>query len=140
MEKLKIKLNTILTIVMLAGGCGVWWLLKAGLPTHYFTWYPVIPGFFYIMGLVFVTVVTRDYKENQRKLVNLYMIIKLCKVTAALLFAGIYYLVEREQMRDFIDENDRIIEAYRDRFKRLRFMVENSFSVGDIMELLVAVE
>ena len=40
----------------------------------------------------------------------------------------------------YIDENDRIIEAYRDRFKRLRFMVENSFSVGDIMELLVAVE
>ena len=102
MEKLKIKLNTILTIVMLAGGCGVWWLLKAGLPTHYFRWYPVIPGFFYIMGLVFVTVITRDYKENQRKLVNLYMIIKLCKVTAALLFVGIYFLVERVQMRDFI--------------------------------------
>ena len=39
-----------------------------------------------------------------------------------------------------IEENDRIIEAYRDRFKRLRFMIENSFSVGDIMELLVAVE
>ena len=102
MEKLKIKLNTILTIVMLAGGCGVLWLLKAGLPTHYFRWYPVIPGFFYIMGLVFVTVITRDYKENQRKLVNLYMIIKLCKVTAALLFVGIYYLVEKVQMRDFI--------------------------------------
>ena len=102
MEKLKIKLNTILTIVMLAAGCGVWWLLKAGLPTHYFRWYPVIPGFFYIMGLVFVTVITRDYKENQRKLVNLYMIIKLCKVTAALLFVGIYFLVERVQMRDFI--------------------------------------
>lgn len=102
MEKLKIRLNTILTIVMLSGGCGVWWLLKAGLPTHYFRGYPVIPGFFYIMGLVFVTVVTRDYKENQRKLVNLYMIIKLCKVTAALLFVGIYFLVERVQMRDFI--------------------------------------
>ena len=102
MEKLKIKLNTILTIVMLAGGCGVWWLLKAGLPTHYFGWYPVIPGFFYIMGLVFVTVITHDYKENQRKLVNLYMIIKLCKVTASLLFVGTYYLAERVQMRDFI--------------------------------------
>jgi hypothetical protein len=102
MEKLKIKLNTILTIVMLTGGCGVWWLLKSGLPTHYFRWYPVIPGFFYIMGLVFVTVITRDYKENQRKLVNLYMIIKLCKVTSALLFVGIYYLAERVHMRDFI--------------------------------------
>jgi hypothetical protein len=40
----------------------------------------------------------------------------------------------------YIDENDRIIEAYRERFKRLRFMIENSFSIGAIMELLVAVE
>ena len=40
----------------------------------------------------------------------------------------------------YIDESDRIIEAYRERFKQLRFMIENSFSVGDIMELLVAME
>ena len=39
-----------------------------------------------------------------------------------------------------IKDKDLIIAAYRDRFKRLRFMIENSFSVGDIMELLVAVE
>jgi hypothetical protein len=102
MEKLKRKLNTILTTVILISGCGIWWLLKSVLPQHYFTWYPVIPGFFYIMGLVFVTVITRDYKENQRKMVNLYMIIKLCKVTASILLVGIYFLVERIQMRDFI--------------------------------------
>ena len=101
MEKLKIKLNTILTIVMLVGGCGVWWLLKSALPQSYFAWYPIIPGFFYIMGLVFITVITRDYKENQRKLVNLYMIIKLCKVAASLAFGSIYYIVEKVQLRDF---------------------------------------
>jgi hypothetical protein len=102
MEELKRKLNIILTVVFLAVGFGVWWLLKSVLPLSYFMWYPIIPGFFYIMGLVFVTVITRDYKENQRKMVNLYMIIKFCKVTASILMVGIYYLVERIQMRDFI--------------------------------------
>ena len=101
MENLKKRLNIILTAVMLTGGCGIWWLLKTFLPDSYFNWYPVIPGFFYIMGLVFVTVITRDYKENQRKLVNLYMIIKLCKVAASILFGGIYLIFVKIQLKDF---------------------------------------
>ena len=101
MEQLKRRLNIILTIVMFISGCGIWWLLKNVLPTSYFNWYPVIPGFFYIMGLVFVTIITRDYKENQRKLVNLYMIIKLCKVAACILLGGIYLIFVKVQIRDF---------------------------------------
>jgi len=101
MEQLKRRLNIILTIVMLVSGCGIWWLLKNVLPTSYFNWYPVIPGFFYMMGLVFVTFITRDYKENQRKLVNLYMIIKLCKVAASLALGSIYLIFVKVQLRDF---------------------------------------
>ena len=86
---------------MLIGGVGVWWLLKLVMPESYFDWYPVIPGFFYIIGLVFVIIVTRDYKENQRKLVNLYMIIKLCKVAASILLGGIYLIFVKVQLRDF---------------------------------------
>ena len=101
MEQLKRRLNIILTIVMLVSGCGIWWLLKTVLPTSYFNWYPVIPGFFYMMGLVFVTFITHDYKENQRKLVNLYMIIKLCKVAASLALGSIYLIFVKVQLRDF---------------------------------------
>jgi hypothetical protein len=35
---------------------------------------------------------------------------------------------------------DALLQEIFDENKRLRFMIENSFSVGDIMELLVAVE
>jgi len=101
MENLKKRLNIILTVVMLIGGVGVWWLLNTVLTKSYFDWYPVIPGFFYIMGLVFVIYITRDYKENQRKLVNLYMIIKLCKVAACILLGGIYLIFVKVQIRDF---------------------------------------
>ena len=101
MGNLKKRLNIILTVVMFAAGVGIWWLLKTVLPGSYFDWYPVIPGFFYIMGLVFVNVITRDYKENQRKLVNLYMIIKLCKVAASLVLGSIYLIFVKVQLRDF---------------------------------------
>lgn len=101
MTELKKKLNIILTLVMLLSGWGVWWLLKTLLPDTYFTWYPVIPCFFYIMGLVFIVVITHDYKENQRKLVNLYMIIKLCKVAASLVLGTIYLIFVKVQIRDF---------------------------------------
>ena len=101
MEKLKGHLNLILTIVMLSSGWGVWWLLKSVFPSSYFTWYPVIPSFFYVMGLVFIWVITRDYKENQRKMVNLYMIIKLCKVAAAIALGSIYLIFVKVQIREF---------------------------------------
>jgi len=101
MEKLKGHLNLILTVVMLSSGWGVWWLLKSVFPDSYFTWYPVIPSFFYVMGLVFIWVITRDYKENQRKMVNLYMIIKLCKVAAAIALGSIYLIFVKVQIREF---------------------------------------
>ena len=101
MDKLKKRLNIILTLVMFICGCGIWWLLQTLLPESYFNWYPVIPGFFYLMGLVFITVITHDYKENQRKLVNLYMIIKLCKVAASLLLGTVYLIFIKVQIKEF---------------------------------------
>jgi len=101
MDKLKKRLNIILTLVMFICGCGIWWLLQTLLPESYFNWYPVIPGFFYLMGLVFITVITHDYKENQRKLVNLYMIIKLCKVAASLLLGTVYLIFVKVQIKEF---------------------------------------
>jgi hypothetical protein len=45
----------------------------------------------------------------------------------------------KEDERD-IKDKDLLLAAYRDRFKRLRFMIDNNFSIGNIMELLAAVE
>jgi hypothetical protein len=39
-----------------------------------------------------------------------------------------------------LDERDQTIEAYRERFKRLRYAIEDGYSASDIMELLAAVE
>jgi len=101
MQKLKKHLVIILTTVMLVCGWGVWLLFKNVLPASYFWAYPAIPSFFYIMGLVLINVITRDRKESQLKLVNLYMLIRLTKVGASILFGGSYLLFVKEQLRDF---------------------------------------
>ena len=102
MKALKKRLIIILTAVMLVSGWGAWGLLFSILPESYFPWYPIIPCFFYLMGLVLIQVITRDKRENELKLVNLYMIIKLTKVAACILLGGIYFLAIAQQIRDFV--------------------------------------
>jgi len=102
MKSLKKRLVIILTAVMLVAGWGVWGLLVSILPESYFPLYPIIPSFYYVMGLVLIQVITRDKKESELKLVNLYIIIKLTKVAACVLIGGIYLFVITLQRRDFI--------------------------------------
>lgn len=101
MEKLRRNLILLHTAIMLLTGWGVWWLLISVLPANYFVWYPVIPSSFYLMGIVLILVLTRDKKESQLKLVNLYMILKFSKVAACLLLVGWYLIFVKEQLRDF---------------------------------------
>jgi len=102
MKSLKKRLVFILTAIMLVSGWGVYGLLISLLPGSYFPMYPIIPCFYYVMGLVLIQVITRDKKESELKLVNLYMIIKLTKVAACVLLAGIYLFVITLQRRDFV--------------------------------------
>ncbi|MDP4239669.1 MAG: hypothetical protein Q8904_09415 [Bacteroidota bacterium] len=101
MGKLKRQLEILLTAVMLISGWGVWGLFIMVFPGSYFEGYPAIPCFFYVMGLILIHVITRDRKENQLKLVNLYMILRFSKVAASVIFAGIYLLFVKHQLRDF---------------------------------------
>ena len=101
MKELKKRLELILTVVMLLSGWGVWWLMSSVLTEHYFRFYPLIPSFFYVVGLVFINAITRDHKRNPRTMVNLYMLIRIGKIAASLLLGGIYILFIKDKIRDF---------------------------------------
>lgn len=101
MKALRKQLEILLTAIMLVSGWGVWWLIISVLPQSYFSWYPLIPTFFYVMGLILIHVITRDRKESQIKLVNLYLLLRFSKVAASILFGGIYLLFVKQQLRDF---------------------------------------
>ena len=101
MKELKRKLVILHTAILFLSGWGGWWLMQAVLPTYYFTGYPFIPTFFFIIGIIFISVLARANKENPRKLANLYLLLRVSKILACLLFAGIYLLAVRVQLKEF---------------------------------------
>lgn len=101
MQKLKRNLVLLYTSIMLITGWGVGVLLFTLLPSNYFPWYPVIPSFFYLIGLIFINILIGSKKDNPRKLTNLYMLLKYSKIALALVFGGSYLLFVKEHARDF---------------------------------------
>jgi len=96
-QNLALFFSTIIIIV----GWGIWWLLKSVLTTSWFDWYPSIPLFFYILGMLFIYILTKTKKDDPRKLANLYMLLKFTKIAFSLIFAGMYLLFVKDHVRDF---------------------------------------
>lgn len=86
---------------MFLSGWGIWWLIQAVLPKYYFAWYPYVPTFFFVIGIIFISILDHPNIENPRKTVNLYMLLRLSKVFVSLIFAGIYFLAVRVQLKEF---------------------------------------
>jgi len=101
MKKLKQRLIVSHIIVLLiSGGCG-WWLIHTYFPVYYFSWYPYIPFFFMVVGVIFISALDNVKKMNPRKSVNLYMLLRLSKLAVSLLFAGIYFFAFKVHLREF---------------------------------------
>jgi len=101
MKNLKRKLILIHTAVMLLCGWGALLLIKAVLPAYYFAWYPYIPTFFFVIGIIFISILDRVNSENPRKTVNLYMLLRLSKVFLSLVFGSIYFFAVKVQLKEF---------------------------------------
>lgn len=101
MKKLKQHLIILHMTALLLSGWGGWWLMQAVFPVYYFAWYPYIPAFFLVIGIIFISVLDNVRRMNPRKSVNLYMLLRFSKVLASLIFAGIYFFVVKVQLREF---------------------------------------
>lgn len=102
MKQLRYKLEVLFTMVMLISGWGIWWLQTSYFPTTTIEAYPFIPLIFYISGVGLIEILYRIDKTNPRKLVNIYMLLKLIKMMFAGLVAVIYLLVLHATMRPFV--------------------------------------
>lgn len=97
MKKLSAKLLGLFTLVMLVLGWTGWGILKSIFPDEVFTWYPYIPSIFLVMGLSMIITLAKNYKIDGKKLVNIYMVLKLLKlVTAMVYMLGFYFTVGKD--------------------------------------------
>ncbi|HEY5507816.1 MAG TPA: hypothetical protein VIK29_04025, partial [Paludibacter sp.] len=90
MKRLRGYFILLFTTAMLVSGWGGWWILTATLTDSYFAWYPIIPLFFYIMGMLTILDLTKSTQDTEKKLLNKYMLMKLYKITAAIVIYAVY--------------------------------------------------
>ena len=101
MRKLVRHFIIVHTVMLFVVGFGVWFVLERFFPDMLIDSYFVIPAFFYVAGLVLIVVLRRMPKNQPRQMVNLYMLLRVIKMLAALGIVAIYWFFDRAQIRSF---------------------------------------
>jgi len=86
-------------VLIILVGWGGWFILKDIYPEMNLSWYPYLPVIFLIMGIVLTTILNKVNKENPRKLVNVYMLLKLSKLVIAMIMILGFYFAMKESIR-----------------------------------------
>ena len=76
-------------------------MLKSMFPTEIFTWYPYIPVVFFVLGILSILALAKSYKLEKKKLVNVYMALKLAKMLTAMVYLLAFYFIVRKDVRVF---------------------------------------
>ena len=101
MQKLANKLMSLFALIMLAAGWGGRGILQSLFPALALSWYPYIPAVFLLLGIGTIYILTKNYKLESKKLVNLYMIVKLVKMFVAMAYVLGFYFIVRADLRIF---------------------------------------
>jgi hypothetical protein len=101
MQKLSNKLMSLFALFMLTLGWSGWGILKSLFPTDRFTWYPYIPCIFFLLGISTILILAKNYKIEAKKLVNVYMVLKLAKLVMAMVYLLAFYFIVGKDIRVF---------------------------------------
>ncbi|MDR2953922.1 MAG: hypothetical protein LBV43_02445 [Prevotella sp.] len=103
MDFFKAKLITSILAFGLIAGALIGMLLYYQFPDYYPNWYEGILAFFLILeSLIISYVVSASKKVTQRQMLNTYMLTKVVKVFAALIFIGAYAIMVKENIKSFV--------------------------------------
>ena len=103
MDFFRAKLITLLLAYGLIVGALVGALLYYVFPQYYPEWYEGILLFYLILEpLVLVYVESSSRRVTQRQMLNTYMLTKVFKIFAALIFVGAYAIIIKENIKSFV--------------------------------------
>lgn len=89
------------TAMLLITGFGIWILLNKFYPELLIDYYFVIPLFFYLMGIIFIFRFRHTPVDEPKKMVNLYMLMRMIKVFLSLAIVLLYWFLDKEHIRNF---------------------------------------
>lgn len=101
MKKLIFNFLIFHTVVMAVTGVGIWLLLEAFFPTLLVNGFYIIPLFFYLLGILFITQFRLSAITHPMKMVNLYMLLKMIKVFVSFITILIYWYIHKAGIRSF---------------------------------------
>ena len=102
MNKLAGKLLSLSALVQIALGWAGWAILKNLYPQTDFAWYPCIPLAFFAMAAILIFALSKTYKKDGKKLVNLYMAAKLFKLIFAMIYILVGYFIVNQDFKVFV--------------------------------------
>lgn len=91
----------LITFINVVVGVSLGGLLYTIWPDHYFTWYPSIPVFYWLMAILMTFFLDRVKRKNGDITVTTYMLVRLFKFLFALIFLFLYATVVRERLKAF---------------------------------------
>lgn len=101
MKKLRQKLILLLTLFVVVIGFGSWVVLIHFFPQLAFFDYPLIPLFFFVIGVVSIYILTGLKIDRPNKLLNTFMLVRGIKMFLALILTTIYWLLDRAEIKSF---------------------------------------
>ncbi len=103
MDFFKAKLITSTLAFGLIAGALIGVLLYYQFPQYYPHWYEGILFFFLILeSLILIYVESASRKVTSRQMLNTYMLTKVIKIFAALIFVGAYAMIVKENIKSFV--------------------------------------
>ena len=104
----------LITFINVAIGVSLGGLLYTIWPEHYFSWYPSIPFFYWVMAMAMTFFLDRVKRKNGDVTVTMYMLVRLTFGFTLMLFYFIYlgletyilYLFEKKRMKREKREKD----------------------------------
>ncbi len=101
MKKLALYFLIAHTLLVLATGFGVWFILKKFFPEIMIEHYYIIPLFFYLLGFIFIWRVKRTPVNEPKKMVNLYMLMRMIKIFLSAVLILLYWMCDKPNIRSF---------------------------------------
>lgn len=101
MRKLRQNFILLLTLFILVVGLGSWLILTNFFPHLVFQEYPLIPLFFFVIGIVSIYTLTGLKLDRPNKLLNTFMLIRGVKMVSALALTAAYWLFNPAEIKSF---------------------------------------
>ena len=97
-----IKYVSQLALLLIAFGVGGYILFKMVFPEYYFSLYPFIAVFFFILGAVIIALLAKAAPQKSRKYFNTFMLTRGGKLLCIIAVAGLYALLIGENTISFL--------------------------------------